>query len=84
MLVTISAAARELGVSPEHVRRKIRNGEWPSYRFGIRATRIDVEEIKHLGHLIAESKRAKNVRTSLKSFLKSRHRDETGKGEGEE
>jgi excisionase family DNA binding protein len=54
MLATISAGARELGCSPEHARRMIRNGRWPYYRLGVRAIRIDPEEIKNLGRLIAE------------------------------
>jgi excisionase family DNA binding protein len=54
MLVTISEAARQLGVSPNHIRSMIRRGRWPFYRLGPKAMRVDVEEIKSLGKLIAE------------------------------
>jgi len=54
MLSTVSQGARELGVSTEHARRMIRAGRWPYYTLGKKATRIDVEEIKALGRLIAE------------------------------
>lgn len=54
MLSTVSQAARELGVSGEHVRRQIRAGRWPYYRLGKKGTRIDVDEIKSLGRLIAK------------------------------
>ncbi len=57
MLATISAGARELGCSPEHIRRMIRMGRWPYYRLGPKAIRIDPEEIKGLGRLIAEGEK---------------------------
>lgn len=57
MLLTVKRAARELGVSPDHVRRMIRGGRWPFYRLGLRATRIDVEEVKELGRLIAQGEK---------------------------
>jgi hypothetical protein len=57
MLSRIKPGARELGVSIEHARRKIRAGEWPVYRFGPKTTLIDVEEIKRLGAAIAEAER---------------------------
>ena len=56
MLVNIPQAAKELGVSIEHIRRQIRAGRWPFYRLGPKATRIDVDEIRALGRLIAEGK----------------------------
>ncbi len=56
MLVSVTTAARELGLSNEHLRRLINSGKVPSYRLGPRATRVDVEEIKNLGKLIPESK----------------------------
>ncbi len=55
MLMSVAAAARELGCSTEHVRRMIRKGKWPVYSLGPKATRIDVEEIKALGRLIAKA-----------------------------
>jgi len=55
MLSTVSQAAQELGVSAEHVRRQIRAGRWPHYQLGKKGTRLDVDEIKSLGRLIAES-----------------------------
>jgi len=57
MLASISAAARELGCSPDHVRRMIRSGRWPYYRLGLKAMRVDPEEIKSLGRLISEAER---------------------------
>lgn len=51
MLLTIAKAAKELGLGTAHIRRKIRRGEWPAYRFGSKATRIDVAEIRALGRL---------------------------------
>jgi excisionase family DNA binding protein len=56
VLVNIPQAAKELGVSVEHIRRQIRSGRWPFYKLGAKATRIDVDEIKALGRLIAEGK----------------------------
>ena len=53
MLVNISAGARELGVSIEHARRMIRTGKWPVYKLGIKATRLDVDEIRTLSRLAA-------------------------------
>ena len=54
MFVTISQGAKELGVSENHIRNMIRAGRWPYYQLGRRGMRIDVEEIKALGRLIAE------------------------------
>lgn len=54
MLLTITKAAKELGLCTAHIRRKIRRGEWPAYRFGSKATRIDVAEIRALGRLGVE------------------------------
>ena len=54
MLLSVTAAARELGVSAEHVRRMIRSGRWPFYRLGLKATRVDPDEIKGLGRIIAQ------------------------------
>ena len=48
MLVGVTEAARQLGVSTEHIRRMVRAGKWPVYLLGLKATRIDVEEIKGL------------------------------------
>jgi len=59
MLMRVAEAARLLGVSTEHARRKIRAGEWPAYQLGPKATRIDPEEIKSLGRLIAQAERAR-------------------------
>lgn len=57
MLATISVAARELGCSGEHIRRMIRSRRWPYYRLGPKAIRIDPDEIKNLGRLIAEGEK---------------------------
>ena len=57
MLMSVTAAAKELGVSTMHIRRMIRLGKWPIYRMGPKATRIDVEEIKTLGRLTAEAEK---------------------------
>jgi len=51
MLVSITNAAKELGVSTEHVRRAIRAGRWPCYRLGPKAIRIDLDEIKRIERL---------------------------------
>ena len=59
MLVTVTQAAKELSVSVEHVRRQIRAGLWPFYKLGAKGTRIDLEEIKSLGRLLAEGERNK-------------------------
>ncbi len=55
MLVSITTAAKELGVSTEHIRRAIRAGRWPYYRLGPKAVRIDLDEIKKIEHLNAEA-----------------------------
>jgi|GEM_PF-3392130 excisionase family DNA binding protein len=60
MLATINAAARELGCSPDHVRRMIKAGRWPYYRMGLRAIRLDPEEIKGLGRLIAQGEKGRS------------------------
>ena len=57
MLVNISTASRELGVSQEHIWRMIRAKRWPAYRLGPKATRLDVTEIRALGKLIYEGER---------------------------
>ncbi|MBI3001318.1 MAG: helix-turn-helix domain-containing protein [Deltaproteobacteria bacterium] len=56
MLSNISQAAKELGVSTETVRRNLRAGRWPYYKLGPKTTRVDVEEIRALGKLIAEGR----------------------------
>jgi len=58
-LVSIQEAARALGVSPDTVRRRIKGGHWPYYPLGPKAIRLDVEEIKSLGRLIAEAQQGK-------------------------
>lgn len=55
MLMSITAAAKELGVCTEHIRRMIRKGRWPAYNLGEKATRIDPEEIKSLGRLVNQA-----------------------------
>jgi len=55
MLLSVSQAAKELGLSTMHIRRMVRTGKWPFYRLGPKATRIDVEEIRALGRLIAKA-----------------------------
>ncbi len=57
MLVKIGEASRLLGVSPEHISRQIRTGQWPHYRLGPKAIRIDVDEIRALGRLAAQAER---------------------------
>lgn len=57
MLSRIAEAARELGCSPDHARRMIKSGRWPYYRIGPKAMRIDPEEIKNLGRMIAQGER---------------------------
>lgn len=48
MLITVSKAAKELGLSLKSARVRIQRGEWPVYRFGKKATRVDLQEIKRL------------------------------------
>jgi excisionase family DNA binding protein len=55
MLLTISQAAKELGVSAETVRRKIRDGVWPFYKLGPKSTRIDPDEIRAMARLATYS-----------------------------
>ncbi len=57
MLMRVAEAARELGVSIEHIRHMIRSGKWPFYSLGPKAPRIDPEEIKTLGRLTAEAEK---------------------------
>ena len=57
MLTSVVNAAKELGCSAEHIRRQIRAGRWPFYVLSDKGTRVDVEEIKALGRLVAEGKR---------------------------
>jgi excisionase family DNA binding protein len=59
MLISVSAASKELGVSIEHIRRMIRAGKWPVYRLGPKATRLDPEEIRALGRLTAKAQQKK-------------------------
>ena len=54
MLVNLSEASRILGISTQSIRRRIKNGEWPSYRLGPKSLRLDLSEIKSLGRLISE------------------------------
>lgn len=56
MLLNVSQAAKELGVSTETVRRNIRARRWPFYKLGPKTTRIDPDEIRALGKLIAEGR----------------------------
>jgi excisionase family DNA binding protein len=48
MLITISRAAKECGLSLSTAREKVRKGEWPTYRFGAKSTRVDLQEIKKI------------------------------------
>ncbi len=56
MLQSIHETSKAFKLSERHVRRMISEGRWPFYRLGRRAIRIDVDEIKSLGRLIAEGK----------------------------
>ena len=56
MLVSVTTAARELGLSNEHLRRLINSKRLPSYKLGPRATRVDLDEIRNLTRLMAEGK----------------------------
>jgi excisionase family DNA binding protein len=57
MIETIKEGSEKLKVSVDHTRRMIKLGRWPFYRLGIRAIRIDPEEIQNLGRLIAEKEK---------------------------
>ncbi len=61
MLVSVTTAARELGLSNEHLRRLINSGKVPFYKLGPRATRVDVAEIKNLRKLTAGGKSESEV-----------------------
>ena len=61
MLKSVTQSARELGVSVEHIRRMIREGRWPYYKLSKKGTRLDVEEIKALGRLIAEGEQERRA-----------------------
>jgi len=57
MLLNVIQAARALGVSVESVRRRIKSGEWPSYKLGPKSTRVDPAEIRRLGRMVSEIER---------------------------
>ena len=57
MLVNFAQAAKELSVSTEHIRRRVRAGIWPVYKLGPKATRIDVDEIRLLSRQPAQDER---------------------------
>ena len=59
MLLNVTQASRELGVSAETIRRKIRAGQWPFYKLGPKSTRIDPDEIRALGRLATHHASAK-------------------------
>ncbi len=59
MLVSIAAASKELGLSTQYIRRMVKLGTWPVYRLGPKATRLDLDEIKRLGRLLALARRGK-------------------------
>ena len=56
MLDSIADAAKFLKVSVGHVRRQIKAGIWPVYRFGQRVVRIDIDEIKKLSRVPRRTK----------------------------
>ncbi len=47
-LVSPEQAAKILQLNPETVKRRIRSGEWPYYKLGERALRLDIQEILYL------------------------------------
>ncbi len=53
-LVAIPEAAQALNLSRRHIRRMISKRRWPFYRLGLKAIRIDLDEVKALGRVIAE------------------------------
>ena len=54
-LKSVTEAAEELGLCKAQVRKKLNAGEWPYFKLGKKGTRLDVDEIKSLGRLIAKS-----------------------------
>ena len=56
MFLSIHEAGKALKLSERHIRRMISEGRWPYYRLGPRAIRLDLDEIKALGRLVAEGK----------------------------
>ena len=57
MLVKIEEATRRLGVSRETILKRIHSGEWPFYRLGEKAIRLNVEEIIELSRRHASDTR---------------------------
>ena len=53
-LKSVTEAAEELGLCKAQVRKKINAGEWPYFKLGKKATRLDVDEIKSLGRVLAK------------------------------
>ena len=53
-LISVSRAARELGISGISLRRKILEGRIPAYRFGPKLTRIDLDEVKKKTRVTAQ------------------------------
>jgi excisionase family DNA binding protein len=55
MLISLTEASRELGVSTKHIRDMVKLGKWPAYRVGVKALRIDPQEIRDLARLISQA-----------------------------
>ena len=58
MLMKISEFCKTFDFSPEHVRRKVRSGAWPAYKFGVRSWRLDPEQIRKLGRVRSKKRDA--------------------------
>ena len=56
MFISIHEAGKALKLSERHIRLMISEGRWPYYRLGPRTIRLDLDEIKALGRLVAEGK----------------------------
>ncbi len=54
--ISIPKAARILNVCAATIRTSIKNGELPSYTFGKRSIRLDLDEIRRLARSTAEGK----------------------------
>lgn len=59
MLCSILDTARALKLSERHCRRMISEKRWPFYRLGKRIIRLDLQEIKNLGRVVAKTEKEK-------------------------
>lgn len=68
MLLNISQAARELGISYCSLRKMIKRGEVPYFILGPRMIRIDLNELKNLARIKAEARMPSKIAGPWKGF----------------